>query len=75
MALAIINGIWSVPFSYTPGTERAVIEFAPLQPARVHWVRGRTIGGFEMKSAVHLHDGLNNLSGEVFPGTEDRADA
>jgi hypothetical protein len=34
-----------------------------------------TFGGLEMESAVHLHDWLNDLSGEVSPGTEDRADA
>jgi len=27
-----------------------------------------------MESAVHLHDTLKDLSGEVFSGTEDRAD-
>jgi len=27
-----------------------------------------------MESTVHLHDWLNDLSGEVFSGTEDRAD-
>ena len=39
------------------------------------WVRGRTFGGLVMESAVHLYDWLNDLSGEVSPGTEDRADA
>ena len=34
-----------------------------------------TFGGLEMESAVHQHDRLDDLSGEVFSGTEDRADA
>ncbi len=51
-----------------------VIEFPPLQPARARGLEGRTFGGLEMKSAVHSEDGLNDLSGEVSPGTEDRAD-
>ena len=55
--------------------ENGVIVFPPLRPAQARGLRGRTFGGLEMKSAVHLGDGLNDLSGGVFPGTEDRADA
>ena len=55
--------------------EKGVIEFPPLQPAQARGLQGRTFGGLELKSAVHLHDRLNDLSGDVFSGTEDRADA
>jgi len=55
--------------------EKGVIEFPPLQPAQARGLQGRTFGGLEMESAVHLYDRLNDLSGEVSPGTEDRADA
>jgi hypothetical protein len=55
--------------------EKGVIEFSQLQPAPARGLQGRTFGGLEMKSAVHLHDRLNDLSGEVFQGKEDRADA
>jgi hypothetical protein len=52
-----------------------VIEFPPLQPAQVRGCRVETFGGFEMESAVNQHDRLDDLSGEVFSGTEDLADA
>jgi len=54
--------------------ERRVIEFPPPQPAQVRGCRVETFGGLEMESAVNQHDRLNDLSGEVFSGTEDRAD-
>jgi hypothetical protein len=33
-----------------------------------------TFGGFSIESAVHLYDGLKEVRGGVFPGTEDGTD-
>jgi hypothetical protein len=57
-----------------PG-ENAVIEFPPLQLEQARGLKALIFGGLLMESAVHLRYGLNDLSGEISPGTEDRADA
>ena len=55
--------------------ENGVIEFPPLQSAQARGLQDRDFRRPWGESAVHLHEKLNDLSGEVFPGTEDLADA
>ena len=69
-----VRRLYNLPIKNLP-EERGVVEFPPLQPAQTRGLRGRTIGGLEMKSAVHQHDRLNDLKSDDFPGTEDLADA
>ena len=55
--------------------ENGVIEFPPLQSAQARGLQGRDFRRPWGESAVHLHEKLNDLSGEASLSAEDLADA